>query len=166
MERENPPEIRFERYADDAVVHCHSERQADEVRRAIATRLDECGLRLHEDKTKIVYCKDSNRAGSYEQTKFDFLGYTFRPRLARNKRGEFFVSFSPAISDAAAKRVRKQMRSWWLHRRSDRSLDELADMINSVVRGWIGYYGRFCRSALYPLFHHLNEILVRWVQGK
>jgi RNA-directed DNA polymerase len=128
--------------------------------------LDECGLRLHEDKTKIVYCKDSNRTGSYEQTKFDFLGYTFRPRLARNKRGEFFASFSPAISDAAAKRVRKQMRSWWLHRRSDRSLDELADMINSVVRGWIGYYGRFCRSALYPLFHHLNEILVRWVQGK
>lgn len=98
--------------------------------------------------------------------KFDFLGYMFRPRLARNKSGEFFASFSPAISNAVAKRVRKQMRSWWLHRRSDRSLTYLAVMINDVVRGWIGYYGKFCKSALRPIFRHLNEILVRWAQGK
>jgi RNA-directed DNA polymerase len=160
------PDVRFERYADDAVVHCVSERQAQQVRAAIAARMVECGLELHPDKTKIVFCKDANRSGSYGQEKFDFLGYTFRPRLARNKAGGYFASFSPAISDAAAKRVRERMRSWWLHRRSDRSLDYLAQMINGVVRGWIGYYGRFRKSALYPLFRHLNEILVRWVQGK
>jgi RNA-directed DNA polymerase len=160
------PEVRFERYADDAVVHCVSERQAREVLAAVAARMAECGLELHAGKSKIVYCKDANRTGSHEHEKFDFLGYTFRPRLARNKSGEYFASFSPAISVAAAKRVRKQMRSWWLHRRSDRSLTYLAQMINGVVRGWIGYYGRFRKSALYPLFRHLNERLVRWAQGK
>ena|SRR2546430_311494 len=160
------PGVRFERYADDAVVHCVSERQAQQVRDAIAARMVECGLELHPDKTKIVYCADANRSGSSEHQRFDFLGYTFRPRLARNKDGEYFASFSPAISDAAAKRVRKQMRSWWLPRRSDRSLSYLAQMINEVVRGWIGYYGKFRRSALYPLFRHLNEKLVRWAQGK
>lgn len=160
------PDVRFERYADDVVVHCASERRAQQVRAAIAARMVECGLELHEEKTMIVYCKDANRVGSYEHIKFDFLGYTFRPRLARNRDGEYFASFSPAISDAAAKRVRKKMRSWWLPRRSDRSLVYLAEMINEVVRGWIGYYGKFRRSALYPLFRHLNEKLVRWVQGK
>ncbi len=160
------PDVRFERYADDAVVHCVNERRAQQVRAAIAARMAECGLQLHEDKTTIVYCKDANRTGSFEHEKFDFLGYTFRPRLARNGDGEYFASFSPAISDAAAKRVRKQMRSWWLPRRSDRSLTYLAEMINEVVRGWIGYYGKFRRSALHPLFRHLNEKLVRWVQGK
>jgi group II intron reverse transcriptase/maturase len=160
------PDVRFERFADDAVVHCVSERQAQQVWEAIAARMAECGLELHQNKTKIVYCKDANRTGSYGHEKFDFLGYTFRPRLARNKGGEYFASFSPAISDAAAKRVRKQMRSWWLHRRSDRSLLYLAQMINEVVRGWIGYYGKFRKSALRPLFRHLNEILVRWAQGK
>lgn len=160
------PEVRFERYADDAVVHCVSERQAQQVRAAIAARMVECGLELHADKTKIVYCKDANRTGSYEYEKFDFLGYTFRPRLARNSSGEYFASFSPAISDAAAKRVGKEMRLWGLPRRSDRSLSYLAQMINGVVRGWIGYYGKFRRSALYPLFDRLNEKLVRWVRGK
>jgi RNA-directed DNA polymerase len=160
------PDVRFERYADDAVVHCVSEGQVQQVRAAIAARMAECGLELHEDKTKIVYCKDANRTVAFEHVKFDFLGYTFRPRLARNKAGAYFASFSPAISDAAAKRIRKKMRSWWLHRRSDRSLIFLAAMINEVVRGWIGYYGKFRRSALRPLFRHLNEILVRWVQGK
>ncbi|WP_246508712.1 group II intron reverse transcriptase/maturase [Actinocrinis puniceicyclus] len=160
------PGVQFERYCDDAVVHCVSERQALQVRDAIAARMAECGLELHEGKTKIVYCRDANRRGSYGHEKFDFLGYTFRPRLARNKRGEFFASFSPAISDAAAKRIRKQMRSWWLHRRSDRSLSDLARMINAVLRGWIGYYGKFRKSGLYPLCRHLNGILVRWVQRK
>jgi RNA-directed DNA polymerase len=160
------PDVRFERYADDAVVHCVSERRAQQVKVAIATRMVECGLELHEGKTKIVYCKDANRVGSFEHERFDFLGYAFRPRLARNGNGEYFASFSPAISDGSAKRVRKRMRSWCLPRRSNLSLAELAEIINDVVRGWVGYYGKFRKSALRPIFRHLNEKLVRWVQGK
>jgi RNA-directed DNA polymerase len=93
------PDVRFERYCDDVIVHASSERQARFLRGAIARRLAECGLQLNERKTRIVYCKDSTRRGSYEPERFDFLGYTFRPRLSRGKSGGQFVNFLPAVSD-------------------------------------------------------------------
>jgi retron-type reverse transcriptase len=80
----NHPGCPFERYADDAVVHCKSRRQAEDVLAEIAVRMGEVGLRLHPDKTKIVYCKDSNRRGEHEHTFFTFLGFAFRPREALN----------------------------------------------------------------------------------
>ena len=92
------PAVTFERYCDDAVVHCRSKAQAEFIRDKIAARLAECGLELHPVKTRIVYCKDSGRSGSFEHEQFTFLGYTFRPRLAKSRAGHFFVSFSPAVS--------------------------------------------------------------------
>jgi RNA-directed DNA polymerase len=162
------PTVGFERYCDDVVVHCVSERQARFVRDAIATRLAECGgLQLHPDKTKIVYCKDINRPGSYEHESFDFLGYTFRPRLAQNGRtGVWFVNFTPAISAAASKRIGKQIRAWRLHRRSDLTFQDLAHDINPVVRGWINYYGRYRPSELTRSLGRINEYLVRWAMRK
>jgi RNA-directed DNA polymerase len=165
MEREFPS-IRFERYCDDIIVHVGSERDTRELRDAIALRLTVCGLELNEQKTRIVYCKDSNRRDSYECTSFDFLGYTFRPRLSRSKLGKPFVSFSPAVSDEASKRMRRMMRRWALHRRSTKTLSDLARILNPITRGWIYYYGRFCKSRLYPVFQHLNEILARWAKWK
>ena len=79
------PYVRFERFADDILAHCQSLRQADEVLEAIKGRLKECCLELNTDKTQIVYCKDVDRKGSHEHESFDFLGYTFRPRLSKNK---------------------------------------------------------------------------------
>jgi RNA-directed DNA polymerase len=160
------PGIQFERYADDVVVHCRSRRQAHYVRDAIAGRLAEVGLELNESKTRIVYCKDSNRAGSHEHQRFDFLGYTFRPRLSRNSRGEGFVNFAPAVSDEAVKRMRQEIRRWRLHLRSGSTLTDLAQTINAVIQGWINYYGRYYRSALLRVFEHLNGYLVRWAMGK
>jgi hypothetical protein len=156
------PAVGFERYCDDVVVHCRSEADAHQVREAIAARLAQCGgLQLHPEKTRIVYCKDGKRRGSYEHTSFTFLGYGFRSRKVRTKKGSYFFSFNPAISDEAAKRVRAQIRSWRLHRRSRSTLADLAREINMVVRGWINYYGRFYKSALVPSLNRINDYLVR-----
>ena len=164
--RRQYPAVPFERYADDIIVHCPSEARARILRRAIEERLRECKLELHPEKTKLDYCKDSNRKGSYANEKFDFLGFTFRPRKARNRRGEYFVSFSPAISDKATKEIRQAMREWEVGRRSEKSLEDLSHMFNPTIRGWINYYGRFRKSALYAVFRTLNFALVRWATRK
>ncbi|TQC39030.1 reverse transcriptase [Rhodococcus sp. WS4] len=161
------PNIQFERYCDDVVVHCRSEGQAHQVREAIAGRLAECGgLQLHPDKTRIVYCRDGNRRGSAENTSFTFLGYGFRVRRLRTRRGDYFFGFNPAVSDEAAKQIRAQIRRWRLHLRSDTTLEQLAREINPVVRGWINYYGRFHRSALRFSLNRINDYLVRWLVRK
>ena len=165
MAREHPG-IRFERYCDDAVVHCASEKQARHLRAAIAARLAEVGLELHPGKTRIVYCKDADRRGDHEVTSFTFLGYEFRPRLAKNRHGKHFVSFLPAVSRDAMKAMGAEIRSWHWAKRSDKSLGDLALMFNSVVQGWINYYGRFYRSRLLYFLRGLNRHLMRWACRK
>ena len=160
------PHLPFERYADDAIVHCRTETEAQEVRRAIAERMQECRLELHPDKTKIVYCKDDDRRGTYPNEQLDFLGYTFRPRRSKNRKGKFFVNFSPAVADKAGKAMRAEIRSWQLHLRSDKSIEDLSRMFNPKVRGWLQYYGRYYRSALYPIMRQLDRSLARWAYRK
>jgi RNA-directed DNA polymerase len=160
------PAVPFERYADDVILHCKSKAQAQIVRDAIIERLARLGLELNLDKTRIVYCKDSNRTGSHEHERFDFLGYTFRPRLARSKAGVRFVSFLPAIADDAAKEMRRTIGRWRLHLWSGQNLADLAQEINSTVRGWINYYGRFYRTELIRTLQLINEYLVRWAMRK
>jgi RNA-directed DNA polymerase len=160
------PNIRFERYCDDAVVHCRSEFQAHRVRDAIAARLEQVGLELHPDKTRIVYCKDDDRRDDHEVTSFTFLGYEFRPRLAKNRHGKHFLSFLPAVGTDAKKAMGAEIRSWHLARRSDKSLDDLARMFNTVVQGWINYYGRFYRSMMILFLRRLNRHLMRWATRK
>jgi RNA-directed DNA polymerase len=161
------PSVPFERYADDAIVHCGSERQAKMVLRAIRDRFAECGLELHPTKTRIVYCQDSDRLGEYEHVSFDFLGYTFQPRRAKNHRGKFFVSFLPAISTKAAKAIRATIREWRLaSTRNNQSLEDLAQLINPVVRGWMNYYGRYYRSKCVQVLRHVNLALAAWARRK
>jgi RNA-directed DNA polymerase len=165
MARKNPS-IPFERYADDAIVHCRTKKEAESLREAIILRMAECGLELNLQKTKIVYCQDADRRGTHEHEKFTFLGYEFRPRRARNHRGKYFVSFLPAISDKAAKAIREEIRGWKLQLRSDKSLEDLARMFNPILRGWMQYYGKYYRSMLHPVFRSLNRRLVRWACRK
>ena len=160
----NYPSITFERYADDVVVHCHSEAEAQRLKQAIAERMGECGLELHPEKTKIVYCKDSKRTGEYPEVSFDFLGYCFRRRLSRNRYGEYFVNFSPAIAPKAKKSIYAEIREWRLPRRSNLTIKELAKWINPVVRGWVDYYGAFYRSGLMFLVTHLERMILKWVK--
>ena len=161
------PSVRFERYADDAIVHCRSEEEARSVLEAIRVRFAECGLELHPEKTRIVYCKDTERPGQHGRNKFDFLGYTFQPRRAKDRWGRFFTSFLPAISNKAAKAIRQTIRDWRMaSTRNHQRLEDLARFTNPVVRGWMNYYGRFYRSKCVQVLRHFNEALARWARRK
>ena len=154
-------------WATRLVVHCRSRQQLEMIKQKIEKRLEQCRLRLNPQKTRIVYCKDSKRTEDGHCSRFDFLGYTFRPRSARNNRGEFFVSFSPAMSQKAACKLRRTIkRDWKLKSRTHLSLNEVARRINPVVTGWINYYGKFCRSAIHTVLNHVNMALAQWAMRK
>lgn len=165
MAREHPG-VRFARYVDDIVVHAWTLRQAQALLADIASRMAEVGLRLHPTKTRIVFCQDHRRRAYHEHRSFTFLGYTFAPRLVRMGDGRKFVSFLPAVSRAALKNMGVRVRRWRLHRKTGASLGELAAWINPIVRGWMNYYGRFRRSALYPILTRVNTYLMRWARRK
>lgn len=158
--------VPFERYADDAVVHCKSEKQARWIKWNIQKRLGQYKLELHPEKTKIVYCKDDDRKSKYPYEKFDFLGYTFRPRKSKNRWGKYFINFSPAVSRKATKKMHQTLRSWRLHLKSDKELEDLARMFNPIIRGWINYYGHYYKSALHPMLKHIDYTMARWAMRK
>lgn len=165
MER-NFPDNPFERYADDAVVHCKTKEEAEARKEAISSRLLECGLELHSQKTKIAYCKDDDRPGKHDIENFDFLGYTFRPRKVKVGSVRYFTGFNPAISNSAKKAIRKRIKGWKFHRWTDKSIGELAAICRSVINGWINYYGKYYKSELYSVLHYLDLKLIRWVKSK
>ena len=161
------PGLPWCRYADDGLVHCRSEQEAEALKAELQARLAECGLEMHPTKTKIVYCKDGKRKGRYSNVTFDFLGYQFRPRMVRSSRNnELFCSFTPAVSPSALKAIRSTVRDLNIRQRTQRSLDDIASMLNPLLRGWIGYYGRYNRAALETILRHVNLTLVGWAMRK
>lgn len=160
------PGVPFERYADDIICHCHSEREALKLLQVLDRRFAECGLGLHPEKTKVVYCRDTNRKGEHPVIQFDFLGYTFRPRLAKWRGGLYGVSFLPAAAPKALKAIRQAIRGWSLQTRSDKALDDLARMFNPYIRGWINYYSQFYKSALYSTLLRIDAFLLKWARRK
>lgn len=165
MKRSHPT-CPFARYADDAVVHCSNQQQAEQVMRSIAERLAECGLTMHPDKSKIVYCADSNRTKSFPNVQFTFLGFTFRPRKAMSRQHRVFTSFLPGVSAEAKKRMRKTVRGWRIPRQTPATLAELAEQYNSVIRGWWSYYGTFYPTAMRELARHIDRKLEHWARRK
>jgi RNA-directed DNA polymerase len=164
--KRNYPSCPFARYADDAVVHCGSKPQAEQVMQAIDTRLAECGLAMHPEKSKIVYCQDSNRTESFPHVQFTFLGFTFRPRKAISKQHRVFTSFLPGVSADAMKRMRQVVRGWRIPRQTPAMLAELAEQYNSVLRGWLNYYGAFYQTAMRELARHVDRKLEQWARRK
>jgi len=160
------PGVRFARYADDAVLHCRSKRQAEYVLARIRERFTACKLELHPGKTRIVYCKDINRLEEHPDIEFTFLGYSFRPRKAVDKYGRVYVNFSPAVCRNALKSMRQTIRGWHLQLKSDKSLADLSAMFSPVLMGWHQYYSRFYGSALKPVWRHMNQFLARWLMRK
>ena len=160
------PMLRFARYADDAVVHCSTLRDARRIEEVLKKRFEKCGLELHSEKSKIVCCKAHRPGIDYPVSKFDFLGYEFRLRTAVTREGRKFASMTPAISPSSAKSIRKEIRSWCLQNRSDKSIDDLSRMFGAKLRGWINYFGHFNKSTLYPTFYNLNRKLVKWATRK
>lgn len=160
------PRVPFCRYADDGLLHCKSQRQAEYVFKRVAARLRECGLEIHLDKTKIIYCQDVNRTGSFENVQFEFLGFAFRPRKAFDKYGRRYVDFSPAVSRSSLKAMHRTMRAWHLQLKSGKSLADHSRMVNPVLRGWMTYYCNFYASAMYPIWRPMNLWLTRWIMRK
>jgi group II intron reverse transcriptase/maturase len=163
------PHVTFERYCDDAIIHCVSEHQAKYIRNVLAARLWRFGLRLHPEKTRIVYCHQEDRPKPPKgiPVEFTFLGYTFRPRYARLRDDRFKLGFLPAVSKAAKKQMAATIRRWHLGRCTSLSFAEIAAMINRIVAGWINYYGRFYKSLLISfLAERINPHLVKWAMRK
>jgi group II intron reverse transcriptase/maturase len=161
------PDLPWCRYADDGLVHCRNEQEAQALKSELQARLAECRLEIHPTKTKIVYCKDKKRKGKYPNVKFDFLGYCFRPRLVRRFRDNtLFCGFNPAVSSSAMKAMRSMIRELNLRQQTQLSLQDLAKQLNPLLRGWIEYYGRYAPSALYPVLRYVNHTLVAWAMRK
>jgi RNA-directed DNA polymerase len=161
------PGVPWCRYADDGLVHCKSETEALAIKAALQKRFAECNLEMHPEKTHIAYCKDEHRKREYPNTEFDFLGYTFRRRSAKNhKHNTVFMSFSPGVSASALKSMRAKTRKENFRNRAELSLQDISRLYNPILRGWIAYYGKFHLSALYPLFKYVNEMLVVWAMRK
>lgn len=161
------PSVEFCRYADDVLIHCKSEKQAKYMKARLVKRLKECKLELNEDKSKVVYCQDKLREGKYSIRSFDFLGYTFRPRLSYSvAKGEYFVNFSPAVSKTSIKAMSYKMKRWKVNLRSSQSLEEFSKEYNPVLRGWWHYYGYFYKSAMGVIFNQFNKMLVKWTKKK
>jgi len=160
------PDKPFARYADDGIAHCNSKEDAEKLLEDLQKRFAECGLELHPTKTQIIYCKDEDRRGNYPNTSFDFLGYTFRPRRSKNKYGKYFINFTPAVSNKAKKAMQQTIHDWRMHLKTDKSLEDLSNMFNPVIRGWVNYYGSFYKSEMYSVLRHMNRALIRWVRRK
>lgn len=161
------PKLLSCRYADDGLVHCRTEREANQVLEDLGTRLKACGLELHPSKTKIVYCKDGLRKKRYENTAFTFLGYTFKPRKVCNAKTKHrFISFTPAVSKEAQQAMRQRVRGFRWRWRTEIEMSDIAEQCNPVLYGWINYYGRFCKSELSSVWRHFNRTLVKWVMRK
>ena len=165
MKREHPNNP-WARYADDGVIHCRTQKEAEGLLIELGERFKQCKLELNSEKTRIVYCKDDDRRGNYPVTSFDFLGYTFRARGSKNRWGKCFINFSPAVSNAASKAMRQTIRGWRMQLKSDVGIDDLSRMFNPVVRGWINYYGCFYKSQLYSVLRHMNRALMYWARRK
>ena len=160
------PSINWIRYADDVALNCVSLKQAKYMIKVLNKRFKLFGLELNLDKTKIVYCKDDDRKMDYENISFDFLGYTFKPRGAKNKYGKYFTSFLPAMGDKAQKAVRKEVRSWKLQLKVDRKIEDIAKMFNSKIQGWINYYSHYYKSEVVYKLNYINKCLLKWVRKK
>jgi RNA-directed DNA polymerase len=161
------PTVSYVRYADDAILHCRSKEQAEEVLKTLKERMQSCGLELHPEKTKLVYCRDYRRQENHETIKFDFLGYSFQPRSTMSKRtGKLFLGFDCAISIGSKKRIADKMKELNIDHLSHKSIVGVALFLESYIRGWINYYGRFRLTALKPIFQLLREYLVKWARKR
>ena len=164
--KRNSGHVLFERYADDVVIHCRSRIEAEYLLEAIVKRFDDCKLTVHPVKTKIVYCKDAIRNDDFVNTEFDFLGYTFKSRFVKSRKGRYFMGFTPAISKASEKAIKREIRKWKLYKRTDVDIFYISKKYNPKLRGWFNYFGRFRTSELIRIFKMFQKILAKWAKSK
>lgn len=164
--KNNYPNNPWARYADDGLIHCKSEKQAEYIKDFLYRRFKECNLEMHPTKTKIVYCKDSNRHENHSNIQFTFLGYTFKPRKAKGKEGKEFTSFLPAISNTAKSSIHKTIKRWRLLWMTNKDIEDIAEIYNPVIRGWLNYYGKYGKKELAKVLESINSHLISWIMRK
>ena len=165
MQREHPS-VKFERYADDVIIHCQSKSQSEEILKSLESRLSECGLKLHPDKTKITYCKDYKRKGKHREVSYSFVGFTFRPCGIKGKNGKLYSAFLPVVSQKAQKQLRSKVKAMKLRLHTYYSVEELAEKLNPTVRGWLNYFNIYRDGALRRMQFYLEGLLINWVMHK
>ena len=159
--------VNFTRYADDVIVHCTSKTHGEQTLKAIGQRMNEVGLELHPEKTKIVYCRDYRRQEPYPEVKFNFLGYSFQPRSTKSRTTSgMFLGFDCAISISSRKRIADKIGELGVEKMNFKSIVGIAQYLNPMIRGWINYYGKFRRSTLHKVFRLLHKRLVRWARKR
>ena len=164
---QNHPKVEFVRYADDAIHHCRTKAEAEQTLATLDERMKVCGLELHPEKTKLVYCRDYRRQESFETVKFDFLGYSFQPRSTKSKQtGKLFLGFDCAISISSKKRIADKLEELEIDRLNFRSIVGVALYLEPLIRGWINYYGKFRITELNPIFLLLRQRLVWWARKR
>jgi group II intron reverse transcriptase/maturase len=160
------PQVKMVRYADDLVVHCRSHEEAVHTLSALKERLKECGLTAHPEKTKIVYCKKDGRDLKGYPVQFDFLGFSFQPIRFRLKKGGCFLQFDCKMSRKSKVRITGELRKLAFHNKTQRGIQDLANLLNPKIRGWIQYYGKISRKSLQPIFYYLHNRMIRWILNK
>jgi group II intron reverse transcriptase/maturase len=160
------PETPFERYADDAIIHCRTSDEAEKTLKALELRLQECKLTLHPDKTKIVYCNKTSKHSNYPNQEFDFLGYTFKREFIKDRLGRLLHNFLPKVSKKSAKSFREKIKAMQLHKRVGSTINMLAERINPIVRGWLNYFMQCQPSTVKYSIDYLNWRLVKWAMCK
>jgi hypothetical protein len=163
------PRIVFERYADDIVIHTRSIEQSNFILDKLKARLAEYSLEIHPDKTKTVYCYRTARF--YKEDKkmpgsFDFLGFTFKPRLCEKSNGEKFWGFRPAISKKSRKKIVGKLRDLAIHNWVSCDIHKMASALAPMIRGWMNYYGRYRMSEMQWVFRLLNIRLAKWARKR
>lgn len=165
--QKNHPETKFVRYADDAIIHCKDKETAEQMKEAITARMQEIGLRLNAEKTKIVYCKDYRRQEKQEKVEFGFLGFSYRPRMAKSrKNGKGFTTFTPEISKDNQKKIRDGIKESVQWRNTSQTIEQIAWRLNSRLRGWLNYFGLFGKRELRKTMLYLEWRLVKWIGRK
>jgi len=164
--KRNYPNAPFERYVDDAIIHCRTETETTDILKNLNKRLTECKLELHPLKTKIVYCKDRDRTREYPSTQFDFLGYTFRGMFIKDKLGRLQINFLPGVSKKSSKAFREKLRGLKIHSFTGSKIDRLAEILNPMIRGWLNYFEKYNRSMVKHTMDWINRSLVKWATCK
>lgn len=164
--KDNFPQVRFVRYADDIIVHCVSKRQAEYVLQRIKQRLKDCKLELNEEKTSIVYCKMNGRNENYPKVKFDFLGYSFKPRTTLNWKKKKFLGFDAGISTESQKKIIKDLKEKEKRMYFCKDLQEVAEVLNPSIRGWLNYYGHIRKSEMKRVLEATQYRIIKWLRKK
>jgi RNA-directed DNA polymerase len=164
----NYPNVSFVRYADDVIVHCHNEAEAQQLRKAIAERLQQVGLQLNEQKTKIVYCKDYRRTERQDKVQFDFLGFSYQPRPTPSKfdSSSVITAFVPEISKDNQKKIRDEIRKAVKWDNTIQTIQQIAEKLNSKLRGWINYFGVYGKRRLRRTIMYVESRLEKWLSRK